>query len=58
MTGFSFEQASAALVDATRTAAPSAAQVSLGRRLSARYRQASETALAWLEASGGGEVGG
>jgi xylulokinase len=58
MTGFSFEQASAALVDATRTAAPSAAQVSLGRRLSARYRRASETALAWLEASGGGEVGG
>lgn len=52
MTGLSFEQASAALVDATQLAGPSAEQVALGRRLSARYRRASEAALAWLEASG------
>jgi xylulokinase len=57
LTGLSFEQASAALVDATQTVAPSAEQVSLSRRLSARYRRASEAALAWLEASGG-EAGG
>jgi sugar (pentulose or hexulose) kinase len=53
MTGVSFEQASASLVDATRAAAPSAAQVSRGRRLSDQYRRASEAALAWLEVSGG-----
>jgi xylulokinase len=58
LTGLSFEQASAALVDATQTVAPSASQVSLSRRLAARYRRASETALAWLEASGGGDGGG
>ena len=57
LTGLSFEEASAALVDATQTVAPSASQVSLSRRLSVRYRRASETALAWLEASGGDEAG-
>ena len=53
MTGASPAQASAGLGDATRTAAPSAAELALGRRLSGRYRQASDTALAWLETSGG-----
>jgi len=57
MTGLSFEQASAALVDATQTLTPSAEQVARGRRLSARYRRASEAALAWLEVTGGGDVG-
>ena len=53
MTGASPAQASAGLGDATRTAAPSAAELALGRRLSGRYRRASDAALAWLETSGG-----
>ena len=52
-TGVSLERAGAALVDATRTAVPSAAELARGRRLSARYRRASEAALAWLEVPGG-----
>jgi len=53
MAGASPGRASAALGDATTTAAPSAASLAWGRRLSDRYRRASEAALAWLEASGG-----
>ena len=53
MAGASPGRASAALGDATTTAAPSAASLARGRRLSGRYRRASEAALAWLEASGG-----
>jgi xylulokinase len=53
MAGASPGRASAALGDATTTAAPSAASLAWGRRLSGRYRRASEAALAWLEASGG-----
>jgi xylulokinase len=53
MAGASPAQASAGLGDATRSAAPSEAERARGRRLSARYRQASDAALAWLETSGG-----
>ena len=53
MTGLSFERASVALVDATLTVEPSAAEVARSRELSARYRRASEAALAWLEVTGG-----
>ena len=53
MAGASPAQASAGLGDATRSAAPSEAERARGRRLSARYRRASDAALAWLETSGG-----
>jgi xylulokinase len=53
MAGASPAQASAMLGDGTRPAAPSAAERARGRRLSARYRRASDAALAWLESSGG-----
>jgi xylulokinase len=46
-------RASAMLGDGTRPAAPSEAERARGRRLSARYRRASDAALAWLESSGG-----
>jgi xylulokinase len=52
-TGVSLERASAELVDATRTALPSDSELARSRRLSARYRRASEAALAWLEVTGG-----
>jgi len=53
MAGASPGRASAALGDATRTGAPSAAELARGRRLSGRYRRASDAALAWLETSAG-----
>jgi xylulokinase len=53
MAGASPAQASAVLGDATRSAAPSEAERARGRRLSARYRRASDAALAWLQTSGG-----
>jgi xylulokinase len=53
MAGASPAQASAVLGDATRLAAPSEAERARGRRLSARYRRASDAALAWLQTSGG-----
>ena len=53
MTGVSFEQASATLAGPTRTATPSPAELERSRHLSARYRRASEAALAWLEVSSG-----
>jgi len=53
MAGASPAQASAVLGDATRPAAPSEAERARGRRLSVRYRRASDAALAWLETSGG-----
>jgi xylulokinase len=46
--GVSAEQAVLGLGDATRSAAPSAAELARGRRLLDRYRQASKTALDWL----------
>jgi xylulokinase len=57
MTGASPAQASAALGDATRSAAPSEAERARGLRLSGRYRRASDAALAWLETSGGDASG-
>jgi xylulokinase len=53
MAGASPAQASAVLGDAARSAAPSEAERARGRRLSARYRRASDAALAWLESSDG-----
>jgi xylulokinase len=52
-TGVSLERASAELVDATWTAVPSDSELARSRRLSVRYRRASEAALAWLEVTGG-----
>jgi xylulokinase len=46
--GVSPEQAVSSLGDDTRLAAPSAAELATGRRLLARYRHASKTALDWL----------
>jgi hypothetical protein len=53
MAGASPAQASAVLGGATRPATPSEAERALGRRLSARYRRASDAALAWLQTSRG-----
>lgn len=46
--GVSPEQAVSSLGDDTRSAAPGAAEQASGRRLLARYQQASKTALDWL----------
>lgn len=50
MAGAGAGEASSALGGTTRMAAPSAAELDRGRRLSGRYRRASDAALAWLEA--------
>jgi hypothetical protein len=56
MTGAGPGEAGARLGDMTRTAAPSEAERARGKRLSERYRRASDAALAWLETLGGGDA--
>ena len=58
MAGAGPGEAGARLGDTTRTAVPSAAERARGKRLSDRYRRASDAALAWLETSGGGDADG